>query len=99
MATLKLYRNEGTPKHSVARILVEHYDVAPDSVLFDGWTDLSEYVAVFVAPDGSAIAICSAYPDEYGKGPAGAPDDYEIDPGTFDIHSSWIVLTTTLEIR
>ena len=68
-----------------------------DSVLYEAWTELGEHVALFASQDGSGLALISKEPAAYIEGSRkqdfalmarGSPNEFEFEPGTFDLNDS-----------
>jgi hypothetical protein len=75
--------------HPVVAAYRRDYETHPESVVYEAWTELSEHVALFVAPDGSALALINRDPMTYLKTSEpwkfdAAPMEEIHDPGTFD---------------
>lgn len=53
------------PSHIVSLSFSADYDITQDAVLFDGFSEMGEYTAAFIEPDGSGLILVTSEPGAY----------------------------------
>lgn len=107
MYGLTLSRVNADNAHPVIAAYKRDYGMTDTDDVFIGTTQLDELVVAFILPDGAGIVLVSREPDDYTRlsealasnpdydgGMSGAPDETELDPGSFDHTADEITLDT-----